>query len=128
MRIALDAMGGDDAPAVNVEGAIAALDADPQLLVDLVGDPALLEPLLSKAEYDSQRLSVVAAADVVRMDEKPTAALSTAGRLPRRRLCSSTNRRRTRRAWSGSGWQQGGSQIAWVPRIRSLQWDWSAGG
>ena len=75
MRIALDAMGGDDAPAVNVEGAISALDADPELLVDLVGDPALLDPLLSEAEYDSQRLSVVAAADVVGMDEKPTAAL-----------------------------------------------------
>ncbi|HAA50217.1 MAG TPA: phosphate acyltransferase PlsX, partial [Planctomycetaceae bacterium] len=68
MRIALDAMGGDDAPAVNVEGAISALDADPELLVDLVGDPALLDPLLSEAEYDSQRLSVVAAADVVGMD------------------------------------------------------------
>ena len=75
MRIALDAMGGDEAPAVTVEGAVAALAADPDLLVDLVGDPARLAPLLARAEFDTPRLSVVTAADVVGMDEKPTEAL-----------------------------------------------------
>jgi len=75
MRIALDAMGGDEAPAVTVEGALTALSADSSLAIDLVGDPAQLDPLLSQASYDGSRLSVVAAADVVGMDEKPTEAL-----------------------------------------------------
>ena len=75
MRIALDAMGGDEAPAVTVDGAIHALAADPNMSVVLVGDPSRLEPLLSGAEYDASRLTVVAAADVVGMDEKPTEAL-----------------------------------------------------
>ena len=75
MRIALDAMGGDEAPAVTVDGAVAALAADADLMVDLVGDPARLDPLLARAEFDAGRLSVVAAADVVGMDEKPTEAL-----------------------------------------------------
>ncbi|GIS59292.1 MAG: hypothetical protein CM1200mP2_15170 [Planctomycetaceae bacterium] len=75
MRIALDAMGGDSAPGVNVDGALAALVNSPDLSVDLVGDPDVLDPLLSAAEFDAQRLRVVAASDVVGMDEKPTEAL-----------------------------------------------------
>ena len=39
MRIALHALGGDYAPDPNIDGAIAALEADPGLEVDLVGDP-----------------------------------------------------------------------------------------
>ena len=49
MRIALDAMGGDSAPGVNVDGALAALVNSPDLSVDLVGDPDVLAPLLSAA-------------------------------------------------------------------------------
>jgi len=75
MRIALDAMGGDAAPAINVDGAVIALAADPGLSVDLVGDPEFLEPLLAEADYETSRLRVVVAEDVVGMDEKPTEAL-----------------------------------------------------
>ena len=75
MRIALDAMGGDQAPGVNVDGAVAALAADPDLSVSLVGDPEYLEPLLAEVDLDTARLCVVEAEDVVGMDEKPTAAL-----------------------------------------------------
>ncbi len=76
MRIALDAMGGDFGPEPNVDGAIAALEANPALTVLLVGDQQQLEELLAKRGFsDNQRLQIVPADSFVRMDEKPTEAL-----------------------------------------------------
>ncbi len=75
MRIAVDAMGGDAAPGINVDGALLALGDASDLSIDLVGDPAVLDPLLDAVEFDAERLRVVAASDVVGMDEKPTEAL-----------------------------------------------------
>jgi glycerol-3-phosphate acyltransferase PlsX len=74
MRIALDALGGDYAPDPNIDGAIAALEANPDLEVDLVGDPALIGPLLEKRGTCS-RLQLVPAEGCIGMDEKPTEAL-----------------------------------------------------
>ena len=48
MRIALDGMGGDDAPGPNVVGAVAAVKADPTLTVKLVGDESVLTPMLAE--------------------------------------------------------------------------------
>lgn len=78
MRIALDGMGGDAAPEPNVVGAINAVRANPGLHVSLVGDVERLTALLSdqNAEADqADRITVVPAADVVGMHEKPTDAL-----------------------------------------------------
>lgn len=75
MRIALDAMGGDFAPLVNVEGAIAALGAHHELEVLLVGDEAELHRLLDEVGFCGDRLRVVAAEGHVGMEEKPTDAL-----------------------------------------------------
>jgi len=75
MRIALDAMGGDFAPEPNVAGAIAALKADDQVEVVLVGDESRLESSLEKFGESHDRLTIKHADSVVEMDEKPTAAL-----------------------------------------------------
>ena len=76
MRIALDALGGDYAPDPNIDGAIAALEANPDLEVDLVGDPYLLSPLLEKRGVTARaRLRVVPAEGFIGMEEKPTEAL-----------------------------------------------------
>jgi glycerol-3-phosphate acyltransferase PlsX len=75
MRIALDAMGGDFAPEPNVEGAVAALDAHPDLEIALVGDVARLERLITHAGSANRRLTVVGAEGWVGMEEKPTEAL-----------------------------------------------------
>lgn len=75
MRIALDAMGGDFAPAPNIDGAIAALQANPELEVFLVGPQPELESLLEQAAYSGARLKVIPADGFVGMDEKPTEAL-----------------------------------------------------
>ncbi len=75
MRIALDAMGGDYAPGPNIDGAIAALQAHPELEVVLVGDQSQLEPLLAKAGFSSERLIVRHSDSWITMEEKPTEAL-----------------------------------------------------
>lgn len=75
MRIALDAMGGDDAPEINVDGAINALQTLDDLHVVLVGDEAQLNGLLHDRGFSSDRLSVAPADGFVDMHEKPTVAL-----------------------------------------------------
>jgi len=75
MRIALDAMGGDFAPAPNIDGAVAALKADPALEVVLVGDEPQLRPLVEQAGFSADRLKVQPADGVAGMDEKPTESL-----------------------------------------------------
>jgi glycerol-3-phosphate acyltransferase PlsX len=75
MRIALDAMGGDHAPHINVDGAIDALTKNLDLEVDLVGDQPVLDRLLQDSGYSGERLKIVPAEGFVGMDEKPTDAL-----------------------------------------------------
>lgn len=75
MRIALDAMGGDYAPAPNLEGAIAALSESDDLQILLVGDRPQLEQKLSELGISHDRLSIVESDGVVGMEEKPTVAL-----------------------------------------------------
>lgn len=75
MRIALDAMGGDFAPDPNIEGALAAIAADPTLEILLVGDQAVLDEKLAKLGSVPRSIQVVASQGVAEMDEKPTEAL-----------------------------------------------------
>jgi len=75
MRIALDAMGGDFAPDPNIEGALDALERQPDLQISLVGDKEQLEKQFTDRGIADDRIQIVAAEGVVGMDEKPTEAL-----------------------------------------------------
>jgi glycerol-3-phosphate acyltransferase PlsX len=75
MRIALDAMGGDKAPAAPVEGALASVREDPATEVVLVGDPAVLERELAARGRRPPGIAVVASDGVVGMDEEPVRAM-----------------------------------------------------
>jgi len=75
MRIALDAMGGDYAPAPNVEGAITALQADPSIEIALVGDAPQLEKMLCERNFSDPRLKIRPSEGWITMEEKPTEAL-----------------------------------------------------
>jgi phosphate acyltransferase len=76
MRIALDAMGGDFAPAPIVAGAIEAVRDQPDLTVVLVGDRERVEAELAKVtEAARDRLPIIPASQVIGMDEKPVEAL-----------------------------------------------------
>ncbi|MBC8412191.1 MAG: phosphate acyltransferase PlsX [Nitrospira sp.] len=75
MRIALDAMGGDYAPATTVEGAVDALSEDKELSVVLVGDDKKIRAELNNRKCDDSRISVQHATQTVEMDESPMNAL-----------------------------------------------------
>lgn len=74
MRIALDAMGGDYAPGPVVQGAIQAVQKDPEMHVVLVGDKAQIEPLLASVTTARDRLEIFHASEVVTMEESPAMA------------------------------------------------------
>ncbi|MEZ6064019.1 MAG: phosphate acyltransferase PlsX [Planctomycetaceae bacterium] len=75
MRVALDAMGGDDAPAPNVQGAMEAVARNENLEVVLVGDRPALEALRQQFGCTSDRITIEQSDGVVGMHEKPTVAL-----------------------------------------------------
>jgi glycerol-3-phosphate acyltransferase PlsX len=74
MRIALDAMGGDNAPGPIVVGAVQALTADPELQVVLVGDEGRVRECIP-ADAPRERFSIVHSTQVVGMDESPVEGL-----------------------------------------------------
>src|SRR6478752_7062265 len=75
MQIALDAMGGDDAPDPIVGGAVQAVADDPTLQVILVGDRVLVEPALAKAGGTQERIEIFHCSQVITMEESPVVAL-----------------------------------------------------
>ncbi len=77
IRIALDAMGGDHAPATEVDGAALALrELPPDFNLLLVGQPERIEAELSRhPDLIRSRLTVVPAAEVIGMGEKPLSAV-----------------------------------------------------
>ena len=81
MKIVLDGMGGDDAPQINVDGAIAALREFDDVEIALVGPQQVLEQALAacadKEGYGmvKSRLSIVDAPEVITPQEHPVMAL-----------------------------------------------------
>src|SRR5712692_1573196 len=77
IRIALDAMGSDNAPQVEVEGAAQALKELPgEFQIQLVGRKADIEAALGRVGgVDRTRIEVVDAPEVVGMGDKPLAAI-----------------------------------------------------
>ncbi len=77
MRVALDAMGSDRAPAVEVEGAIGALqEQDSQLQITLVGDRGLIEAELARhPTAPLERIQIAHAPQRIEMGESPAHAI-----------------------------------------------------
>lgn len=76
-KIALDAMGGDSAPASTVAGALEALEKYPDIELILVGDQPRIEKELIHlgASPDKKRFSIHQASQVVDMSDSATDAL-----------------------------------------------------
>ncbi|MDZ7789979.1 MAG: phosphate acyltransferase PlsX [Xanthomonadales bacterium] len=75
-RVAVDVMSGDGGVDVALSAVRLALAADPQLYVDLVGDPELLPDRLAAAGLaQGGRIELVAAGQVLSMDAGPARAL-----------------------------------------------------
>lgn len=76
IRIVVDAMGGDNAPGVEVRGAIAAArEANGKTEVVLVGRRALLEAEITKCDTTGLPISIVDATDVITMHDTPAEAV-----------------------------------------------------
>lgn len=68
MKIVVDAMGGDFAPGVVIDGALDALkEYDVEII--LVGDQPKIEALLKKAKYTGNKISVLHATEAIEMCE-----------------------------------------------------------
>ncbi len=74
MKIVLDAMGGDFAPAVNVAAAISAAREFGYEIV-LVGRQEIIRPILVQYNTANLTLPIVHASEVIEMDEHPAAAV-----------------------------------------------------
>ncbi len=77
IRVALDAMGGDHAPASEVDGAALALaELGPDIKLVLVGQAGRIAPELDRhPALDRSRIEIVDAPEVVTMDDKPLQAV-----------------------------------------------------
>lgn len=75
IKILVDAMGGDNAPAVTVQGAVEALANDKELYLILTGRQNEVEAELKKYDYDKSRLEIVDCPDVIDMNDIPTEAV-----------------------------------------------------
>lgn len=75
VKIALDAMGGDNAPAAIVEGALRAANEEKRIHVIFVGRKEDIDNTLAGKEYPKAQVSVREASEVIEMAEHPVAAI-----------------------------------------------------
>lgn len=75
VKVALDAMGGDNAPKEIIKGAIEAVTEKEQIEVFLVGKQDAIMQELNEYQYDSERIHVVNAEEVISNDEAPVMAI-----------------------------------------------------
>lgn len=75
MRLALDAMGGDFAPAVTVEGAVETVNETSDIDIILVGDEPSIKKELASRKYPQSRLQIRHASQIVEMGESAILAL-----------------------------------------------------
>lgn len=74
MKIAVDGMGGDNAPKSNVEGCVNAIK---EYGVDIIitGDKEILEKEFSKYDFDKSKLEIIHTTEVVTNEDKPVEAI-----------------------------------------------------
>ena len=75
VNVAVDAMGGDNAPAEIVKGAVDALDEDSRVKVFLLGRENVIKEELKKYTYDASRMEIVHAQEVIETAEPPVMAI-----------------------------------------------------
>lgn len=74
-KVALDAMGGDNAPGEIVKGAVDAVVARPDIKVFLVGQQETVKQELAKYTFPAEQIEVVHAEEVIETAEPPVNAI-----------------------------------------------------
>lgn len=75
IKIAVDAMGGDNAPQEIVKGAVDAVNQRKDIFVYLVGQQDAVEEELKKYTYPAEQISIVHAEEVIETAEPPVMAI-----------------------------------------------------
>ena len=75
INVAVDAMGGDNAPVEIIKGAVEAINQEKKVKVFLVGQEDILKEELQKYTYDMEQLEVVHASEVIETAEPPVNAI-----------------------------------------------------
>ncbi|MBO5228446.1 MAG: phosphate acyltransferase, partial [Lachnospiraceae bacterium] len=73
--VAVDAMGGDNAPVEIVKGAVDAVLKRKDIKIMLVGIEDVVKSELAKYTYDKDRIEVVHASEVIATEEPPVMAI-----------------------------------------------------
>lgn len=74
-KVALDAMGGDNAPGAIVQGAIDVVVKRQDIHIFLVGQENVIEEELNKYEYPKEQISIVNATEIIETAEPPVMAI-----------------------------------------------------
>ena len=75
VKVAVDAMGGDNAPAEIVKGAVAAVNESDHVKVFLVGQEEVVKSHLSGYTYKEEQIEVVNATEIIETAEPPVMAI-----------------------------------------------------
>jgi glycerol-3-phosphate acyltransferase PlsX len=74
-KVAVDAMGGDNAPVEVIKGAVEAIKENDRIKVYLVGKQELIEQEISGYTYNKEQIEIVNATEVIEMAEPPVMAI-----------------------------------------------------
>lgn len=75
VNVAVDAMGGDNAPVEIVKGAVDAVNTNKEIKVFLVGRESVIKEELTKYIYDMTQVEIVHATEVIETAEPPVMAI-----------------------------------------------------
>ena len=74
-RVAVDAMGGDNAPAEIIKGVVEAVNENSRIKVYLVGKQITINEMLSQYTYNKELIEVVNATEIIETAEPPVMAI-----------------------------------------------------
>ena len=74
-KVALDAMGGDNAPVEIVKGAVEAVQKRKDILILLTGQESVIKNELAKYSYPEEQIRIVNATEVIETAEPPVKAI-----------------------------------------------------
>lgn len=75
VRVAVDAMGGDNAPAEVIKGAVRAVNEDDRVQIILVGKEDIIKEQLQQYTYNKERITIVHAEEEITNEEAPVMAV-----------------------------------------------------
>ena len=75
VSVAVDAMGGDNAPKAIIEGAVAAVNSSKEVKVFLVGKEEIISRELRGYSFNPEQIEIVSASEIIEMAEPPVMAI-----------------------------------------------------